>query len=412
MNGKERILCAISHREPDRVPVDLGSTPSSGISVYAYSRLAKALGVTGSRSRVYDVCQMLAQPEDWAIGRFKVDVVDIGRLFNTEDSGWRGFRLSDGAAAEYPVWFRPELMPDGSYVARLPDGEPAARMPSGATFFDQVIFPYIDGYPEDFRGLRAAMGKVHWSAFAHSPWDHAGEPGFWSDLRRRTLEFKNQTDKALVLVCGCNLFEWGTFLRRLDNFLMDLYTEPESVECLLDALLEIHLDTLRHVCESVGDLVDIVRFGDDLGLDSGPFFSPELYRRIFKPRHQALCDTVKKNSRMHTFLHSCGSIYKLVPDLIEAGFEILNPVQTNCADMEPERLKKEFGKDVVFWGGGVDTRNVLNRGTAQQVKDDVKRRLEIFMPGGGFVFSAIHNILSDVPPENILAMFDAVGEYA
>lgn len=412
MNGKERILCAISHREPDRVPLDLGATPSSGISVYAYRRLATALGLTDSHARVYDVCQMLAQPEDWVIDRFNIDVVDIGRLFNQADQDWHAFQLSDGTTAEYPAWFWPEQRPDGSFVARLPGGEEAARMPAGATFFDQTIFPYLDDYPDDFSGLRQAMAKVHWSAFAHSPWDRAGEPGFWSDLRRRTLAYKEQTDKALMLVCGCNLFEWGTFLRRLDNFLMDLYTEPEKVESLLDALLEIHLETLAHVCESVGDLVDIVRFGDDLGLDSGPFFAPELYRKLFKPRHRALCDYVKKHSRMHTFLHSCGSIYKLIPDLIDAGFEILNPVQTNCADMDPVRLKREFGRDIVFWGGGVDTRQVLNRGTVRQVKEDVKRRLEIFMPGGGFVFNPIHNILSDVPPENILAMFEAVEEFS
>jgi len=187
--------------------------------------------------------------------------------------------------------------------------------------------------------------------------------------------------------------------------------EPHKVEELLDALLEIHMVTLEKVCQSVGDVVDIIRFGDDLGIDNGPFISPESYRTLFKPRHRRLCDYVKKHSHMRTFLHSCGSIYDLIPDLIDAGFEILNPVQTNCANMEPEKLKKEFGKDITFWGGGVDTRNVLNSAKPEEVKQDVKKRLDIFAPGGGFVFNTVHNILPDVPPENIIAMFEAVDEF-
>ena len=175
--------------------------------------------------------------------------------------------------------------------------------------------------------------------------------------------------------------------------------------------MEKHLATLEKVCNAVGDVVDILRFGDDLGMDSGPFMSPEKYRNIFKPRHKMLCDYVHKNSSMKTFLHTCGSIYRLLPDLIDAGYDIVNPVQTTCREMEPEKLKKEFGKDITFWGGGSDTRHVLNRGNIQQVKEDVKRRLEVFAPGGGFVFNPIHNIMPDVPRENIVAMFEAIDEF-
>jgi len=245
----------------------------------------------------------------------------------------------------------------------------------------------------------------------HSPWDNAIRPDFWEQLRERTLTLRKQTDRAIMIVCGCNLFEWGTFLRRLDNFLMDLMMETQKVEALLDALMEIHLSTLDKVCRAVGDVADIIRFGDDLGIDHGPFMAPEVYRSLFKPRHTELCDFVQKNSQMHTFLHSCGSIYQLMPDLIEAGFEIINPVQTNCADMEPEKLKKEFGKDITFWGGGIDTRHVLNKANPSEIKDHVKRRLDIFTPGGGFVFNTVHNILPDVPPQNIIAMYEAIAEY-
>jgi uroporphyrinogen decarboxylase len=175
--------------------------------------------------------------------------------------------------------------------------------------------------------------------------------------------------------------------------------------------MEVHLATLDKVCSAVGDVVDVVRFGDDLGTDTGPFMAPATYRELFKPRHMQLCDYVHKHSGMKTFLHSCGSIYSLLPDLIECGFDVINPVQTACYQMEPERLKAEFGKDITFWGGGADTRKTLNHGTPQEVKDDVRRRMDILAPGGGFVFNTIHNILADVPPENVVAMFEAVAEY-
>ncbi len=411
MNSRERVLASLNHKEPDRVAVDLGSTPSSGISAIAYDNLKKHLSISGGHNRVYDIVQQVTQPEDSIIERFGIDVLDIGRMFNTEDSDWHETLLSNGGKAEYPIWFNPVKQSDGSYCAYHEDGTLIGKMPKGATFFDQTIFPYQDEYPGDYKKLPEAMGKVIWSALAHSPWDHANEPDFYQKLREKALYLKKNSDKALMIVCGCNLFEWGTFLRRMDNFLMDIYAEPEEVEGLLDALMEQHMATLEQVCKAVGDVADIIRFGDDLGMDNGPFMAPEVYRKLFKPRHKMLCDYVKKNSGMKTFLHSCGAIYKLIPDLIEAGYDILNPVQTSARDMEAARLKKEFGKDVTFWGGGCDTRHILNHGTVQQVKDDVKQRLEILAPGGGFVFNPIHNVLPDVPPENIVAMFEAIDEF-
>ncbi|HPA19845.1 MAG TPA: uroporphyrinogen decarboxylase family protein [Verrucomicrobiae bacterium] len=412
MTSRERVLAAIDHREPDRVPVDLGATPSSGISAMAYGRLKRHLGMRGGRTRIYDVVQQLAQPEDSVLDHFGVDVVDVGRMFNTGDGDWYDTEMADGQAAQYPVSFRPERNADGSYSARHPDGSVIARMPAAGAFFDQTCYPWLDGYPADIRAaLPDAWGRVLWAAFAHSPWDHAGEPDFWQALRARALELRRTSDRALMVVCGCNLFEWGTFLRRLDYFLMDLYEEPACVEALLDALMERHLAGLEKVCEAVGDVCDILRFGDDLGMDSGPFMPPEKYRRFFKPRHAKLCDYVHRHSKMRTFLHCCGSIHALLPDLIGAGFEVINPVQTNCRDMEPGRLKREFGRDICFWGGGCDTRTVLNRGTPDEVRAHVRERLEVFAPGGGFVFNTIHNILPEVPPANIVAMYEALAAF-
>lgn len=412
MNSRERILAAIEHREPDAVPIDLGATPSSGISAMAYGKLKQHIGIAGGQTRIYDVVQQLAQPEDVVLDHFGVDVVDIGRAFNTEDKDWYDITTADGQTAQYPAWFHPVPCDDGSWSARLADGVEIARMPAGGAFYDQSLFPWLDGYPADMAAaLPAAMGKVLWAALVHSPWDHAGEEGFWDDLRARAVALRESSDRAIMIVCGCNLFEWGTFLRRMDNFLMDLFVDETNVERLLDALMESHLATLEKVCAAVGDVCDILRFGDDLGIDSGPFMPPELYRKLFKPRHTKLCEYVHGNSNMKTFLHSCGSIYKIMPDLIEAGYDVINPVQTNCVDMEPERLKREFGKDICFWGGGCDTRGVLNRATPDEVKAHVRERLEILSPGGGFVFNTIHNILPEVPPENVVAMFEAVAEF-
>jgi uroporphyrinogen decarboxylase len=376
----------------------------------AYGRLKRHLSIHHGHTRVYDVVQQLAEPEEAILDRFGIDVLDIGRTFNTSDEDWRDTILCDGQAAQYPAWFRPERQSDGSWIARHGSGVEIARMPARGAFFDQTCFPWMDGYPDGLEGLDEAMGKVLWAALAHSPWDHAGEADFWDALRERALALRRSSGRALMVVCGCNLFEWGTFLRRLDNFLADLLLHPARVEELLDALTERHLATLEKVCAAVGDAVDVLRFGDDLGTEGGPFMSPATYRRLFKPRHAQLCDYVHRNSRMKTFLHSCGSVYGLMPDFIEAGYDVINPVQTSSRDMEPERLKREFGKHICFWGGGCDTRRVLNRGTPAEVRDDVRRRIDIFAPGGGFVFNTIHNILPEVPPENIVAMFGALQE--
>lgn len=411
MRGRQSVLDAIRHKEPQKLPIDLGATPSSGISAIAYNNLTSYLGLKDDQARVYDVVQQLAEPSQAIIDKFEISALDIGRSFNTDSDNWYPIELADGSPAFYPTWFKPRLNEDNAWLASNKSGLEIAKMPDGATFFDQIYFPYLDGYPSDYSKLPEAMDTVLWSALVHSPWDKADAADFWTRLREEALRLRATTDKALVIVAGCNLFEWGTFLRRMDNFLMDIYLEPAKVERLLDALLEIHLETLKNVCEAVGDVADIIRFGDDLGMDSGPFMAPEIYRKLFYPRHKKLCDYVHDNSNMHTFLHSCGSISMVLPHLIDAGFEIINPVQTNVKDMDPRYLKKEFGKDVTFWGGGADTRDTLNNKGVEEVKAHVRENIEILNRDGGFVFTAIHNIMPDVPPENIEAMFDVALEF-
>lgn len=412
MTSRERVLAAIAHQTPDRVPVDMGATPSSGISAIAYSNLLKHIGRADLPVQIYDVVQQLAQPDLSVIDRFGIDVIDIGRSFNSQPSDWHETTLANGDKALYPAWFKPVEQPNGAFHCYDTDNRRLlAMMPKGATFFDQSYFPYVDGYPDQYDSLDEEMSRVLWSCYAHSPWDHAADAGFWEQLRKNALHLRATTDKALMVVCGCNLFEWGTFLRRMDNFLMDLLCDPDQVERVLDELLKRHLATLEKVCAAVGDVADIIRFGDDLGMTTGPFMDTDTYKTLFKPRHKQLCDYVKSHSKMHTFIHSCGSISALMPDMIEAGIEIFNPVQTNSLHMEPEFLKKEFGQDCTFWGGGVETVGTLNSGTPAQIREQVLQRLEIMSEGGGFVFNTVHNILPDVPPANIIAMFDAVNEF-
>lgn len=410
MNSRERLLTAINHRQPDRIPVDLGATPSSGISAAAYHNLIKYLDLD-LKNHVYDVVQEVTQPEMELLDMFKVDILDIGRFFNNYESYWHPLELIKGVPGLYPKWFNPEKQADGSWLAAGPTGEKIGKMPNGATFFDQIIFPYVNGYPGNYNNIGHDMSRVSWGGFGFPPYDRINEKDFWKTLRETIQKERARTDRALLIGVGCNLFEWGTFLRRIDNFLMDLYMDPVNVHKLLDKLLEMHMEFLAKICNAVGDLVEVVKFGDDLGTNSGPFMPLEMYNEFFGPRHKIMCDYVKSNTSAHTMLHCCGGIYELIPGLINAGFEILNPVQINAFGMEPEILKKEFGKDLTFWGGGVNTQSVLNIATPQQVKDHVRRNIEIFSKDGGFVFNTVHNIMPDVPPQNIMAMFEVISEF-
>ncbi|MDD3217884.1 MAG: uroporphyrinogen decarboxylase family protein [Lachnospiraceae bacterium] len=414
MTSRERVMASINHKEPDELAMDLGSNVSAGISGVAYTNLKDYLGMSGGHTRIYDVVQQVAQPELEVLDLVGADVLDVGRVYNEKDSDWYDVTLCNGKTGQWPSWFKPVHMEDGSYNVYAADGTHIARMPKGGMCFDQMYFPYRNAFPDNYDNLDAEMGKVLWSAMVHAPWDHkadfATEEAFYEDLRKRCIELRGQTDRALMITCGCNLFEWGTFLRKMENYLMDTYLEPEKVIELNEQLMVRHLDMLKKVCDSVGDVVDILRFGDDLGMDTGMFMAREKYQELFKPYHTQLNDYVHTHSQMKTFLHSCGSIYPVMGDLIDAGYDIINPVQTTAKDMDPARLKQEFGKDITFWGGGCNTRRVLNYGSPEEVYEYSRKMIDIFYKDGGFVFNTEHNILPDVPPQNIMAMYKAVED--
>jgi uroporphyrinogen decarboxylase len=246
------------------------------------------------------VVQQIAQPRTTILDLYGVDVIDVGRAFDTGDEDWYDITLPQGIRVQFPCWFRPIPQAGGRWDAYTHDGTYVATMPVGATFFDQTVFPYLDGYPGSYADLPAAMGKVHWSALAHSPWDHAGEADFWQQLREKALALRARSDRAIMIVCGCNLFEWGTFLRRMDNFLADLAQDQAGAERLLDALLEQHLAT-REGLRSCRRRADILRFAM-AGTDR-TFMSPQLIASS-SSRFTILCDYVHQHSSMHTFLHS------------------------------------------------------------------------------------------------------------
>jgi uroporphyrinogen decarboxylase len=403
MNSRERIIASINHRQPDKVPVDLAGSTVTGISAIAYNNLKKLLGID-KPTRVFDVVQQLANVDLEIIDIFGVDALDINRVA-AESGDWYEVELADGSKAEYPEWYHPLKLPDGSWQTTDADGTVLSRMPAGAPFYDQMYYPYENGYPANFDNLKKDLNKISWVVHSHASNLNATE------LRDRLIKLRESTGKALVMSGGVKLLELGFFIRRMDNFLTDLLVDEEKLSQMLDVLVDMHLAGLEKKCNSLGDIVDVIRFGDDLGMKTGPFMDLDTFRRIFKPRYKILCDYVKKHSNMKIFLHSCGSIKQYIPDLIEVGFDILNPVQTNSRDMDPEDLKREFGNDIVFWGGGVDTASVINRGTPEEIRKDVLRRCEIFSKDGGFVFAPIHNILSEVPPRNIVAVYEAVKEF-
>ncbi len=405
MTGRERILTALNHKEPDKLPMDCGAMRSTGISGMSYNGLKKYLGVTGGSTKMYDVMQQLCIPEEWYLERFSIDAIDLARVFADNPDDWQDWKLPDGSPALLPTWMN-IVKEDDEWVCRDNDGEMLSHMPDGVTYFSQKYWPLAGKEKEDFSDLDLYMRKNAWAFMSDPLWKNADRPDFFTLLGQKAKELSRVTDRAVMMGFGGNLFENGQFLYRTDEFLVNLLIQPDNMDKMLDKLLEMHLETLEKVLDAVGNSIDIIMFGDDLGTQSAPMIDPDLYKRVFYPRHKKMFQMVKNRTDVKVFLHSCGSIKPFLPDLIDAGLDIINPVQTTAANMDPLELKREFGKDLAFWGGGVDTQHLLPNGTPEEIRADVRKNVEIFMKDGGFVFNQIHNIIMGVPPENIIAMYE------
>jgi uroporphyrinogen decarboxylase len=407
---RERVLAAIAHREPDWFPVDLGGMRSTGITAIAYGRLKRHLGIRTGHTFVYDVVQQLAQPEPEILEFAGSDVIDLGRAWLRDPADWTDWVLPDGSPAKVPSYvnFEPH---EGGWLVRGPGGQVIGDMPAGAFYLSQKMFPLQDwdGDPAVLEKLPDLMSQVTWSALPTAPFHKPLTGEHLADIRRKAKVLYETTDYAIMIGFGGNLLEWGEYLCRFDQFLVDLAENRRKAEALLDKLVGMHVENLEKVLDAVEGYVQIIQMGDDLGSQLATIISPKTYREVFKPRQKIIFERIRRRRGTHLFLHSCGAIADILPDLIEAGVEIINPVQTSARGMDPAALKRRFGKDLTFWGGGCDTQHVLPEATPEEVGNHVRERAEILGPGGGFVFCQVHNILPNVPPENVVAMYQAVN---
>jgi uroporphyrinogen decarboxylase len=393
VNHRERVIAAVRHQEPDRIPVDLGGMRSTGIMALAYASLKQHLGVTEGDIHVFDTMQQLAFVEEPVRQRFGCDVVilDHGLL-----AGWRDYALPDGTQAKICANFRTEPDGAGGEYALDGSGRRAWHRPATSLYFDPTYFPLADATSE------ADLDRTDWPVLTDET---------LTRLQNEARRLFEETDYAILGTFGGAFIEGGQGLRGWANFMMDLAGNQSFAEALLDRLLENHLRNVGLYLDAVGDFIQIIQMGGDLGTQSAPQIRPRMYYDVIQPRQKALW------SRIHdlvpdvaVFLHSCGSIYELIPGIIDAGCDVLNPVQISARGMDPERLKREFGEDLCFWGGGCDTQRVLPFGSPEEVYEHTRRNVETFKPGGGLVFCQVHNIQANVPPENVVAMYQAVRD--
>ncbi len=404
--SRQRVLHAVNHVQPDRVPIDFGSHRSSGIMAIAYRNLRRHLGLPDRPPRLYDLIQQLAIIDDDVLERFGVDTIELGRGFGGDESDWKPWRLPDGSDCLIPAEANIVKEGDG-WCVRSPGGRRIGVQRAGMLYFDQVFWPFVDGLPEDLSNLPDILAEVMWSV-CPPPAPPTVEP---ADFAEGAKTLRQSTDRAVVSLFGGNLLETSQFLCRNDNFFMMLAAEPKEAHRLLDRLVEMYLPRMEEFLGAAGSYVDVILFGDDLGMQTGPQISPAMYREFFKPRHSVLWHKAKELADVKVMLHCCGGVRPLLDDLIDAGLDAINPVQTSCEGMDPAGLKADFGDRLCLWGGGCDTQSVLPHASPEEIRSHVLERLEIFAPGGGFVFQQVHNIMADIPPENIVAMFDAIAEF-
>lgn len=408
MTSRERVLKAVNHQVPDRVPIDLGGCKASTIAAIAYDKLKRKLGLA-TPTRVIDARFMIAALEDEVLRRLHVDVVPLDLScvlpMSRPNKEWIPRQLFDGTKVLFPSGTRIGEDAAGNWLLLNEDGSPTSfQMPKGGYYFDDVSFNQGDRIdPKKFRPI-SDITDEHLELMR----------AYGGSLRRNT-------DYAIlgwgfgVCFLGLSLItdrSSNVTQALTDEWMMMLMTEKETCHEMMDRSVEATIKCLKLVNEAVGDCC----FGwgiaaDDSGTQRGEFVRPELWAEMLKPHYKKLCDWIHANTQWKVFLHSCGSIYNLIPHFIEAGIDILNPVQTSAANMDPVRLKQQFGDKLVFWGGGCDTQSVLGKATPAAIREHVKERLQIFSPGGGYVFNQIHNIQANVPAENIIAMFDAAHEF-
>lgn len=410
MTSRERVWKAVNFQPVDRVPIDLGGMKASGIGVKAYNRVKETLGIR-TPMRVWDPKFMIARVDEDIMRRFHLDVVplDVSSVVDDTrpDSEWNPMTLYEGATGLFPPGTTVGTDSEGNWVLLDEHGARTSyRMPREGFYFDDTSFdkPGMAIDPASFKPVEGFTDEQ------------------LQRMRDRAKFLHDNTEYALLGwgggVCFLGL---SLITNRLSNVTMGLpsewmvmlMTEKETCHEMMDKSVDASIRCLRQLQDAVGDYCFAWGIAaDDSGTQRSEFISPELWVEMIKPHYAKLCGWIHRHTKWKTFLHSCGSIYQLIPHMIDAGVDILNPVQTSAANMDPDRLMKEFGGKIVFWGGGCDTQRILSTATPDEVREHVRQRLRVFTQGGsGYIFNQVHNIQPNVPPENVIAMLDAARDY-
>jgi uroporphyrinogen decarboxylase len=377
-SSRDRVRATLAHREPDRVPFDLGGSRQTGIHVQAYARLRDALGLQARETRVADITQQLADVERDVLDAMGADVRYVAPR---------------GAST-----YHRELRDEGEYRTFVDEWGVGRRIPLRAGL-------YYDSYAPPLRG------EIGLEAVEAYRWPDAADPARYAGMEEEARRYVEEEGRAVQVGSICGGLTEGLFkLRGFEDGYMDLVGDPALARRIMERILEVKIAYWSRVLPLVAGHVDVVGEADDLGGQDRPLFAPATYRALVKPLHRELFAYLHAHTDARVFFHTCGAVRELIPDLIEAGVDILNPVQVSAAGMDTAGLKRDFGRDIVFWGGGVDTQRVLGAGTAEEVRSEVHRRVFDLAPGGAFIFAAVHNIQPNVPARNILAMREALRE--
>lgn len=372
LTSRQRVVRTLNRQPVDRLPIDLGSHMSTGISAFAYWNLREYLGLSTRNIWMPDVVQVLAYVDEDIRRRFHLDCILL-------EPRWpRPARWNPRGKYEFivPEGLKPEQNEQGEWIVR--QGSARMRMPEGGFFFDG-----------------------DWL----SNWSELDEDDALNLYAREAERIDKETDYATNFVGYSYGGGFGAFFGGIDRC-VNMLEEPDAVLAEHETLLQTYLRRLGKIIDRFGGCIQLITMADDMGTQDRPMCRPSLIERFSAPYIRRFCEFVHRNSDIKVFLHNCGSIKPLIPLLIDCGIDVLNPVQISAGNMDPAQLKDEFGDRIIFWGGGCDTQNILASGTPEQVAENVRRLVGIFKPGGGFVFNQVHNIMGDVPPANVVAMLD------
>ncbi|GAA0181481.1 uroporphyrinogen decarboxylase family protein [Clostridium sediminicola] len=399
ITSRERVRIGLNHREADMVPIDFGGMRSTGINAMAYNKLKKYLNIEGGVTKLYDVFQQLAEPEIEVLRIMNGDVVQLHRYepaFGINIGKWKNGKLMDGSDCIVPYDYNP-IRNKNNDSEIINNDKVIAKMPNGGLYFDVVHHPYENCQTKD------DIDKIP------IPEINATEIEFLKSEAKRLYE---RTSYSILGSFGGNILEAGQLDWGYEKFYMEMALNPDLIHYYLEKKTAAYLRDLEKYLAAVGEYIDVIQFGDDLGTQESLQVSLQMYRDIIKPYHAIQYEYVRNNyPTIKVFLHSCGAIYTIIPDLIDAGVQILNPVQLSANNMDAATLKREFGKELTFWGAGVSTQTTLASGSIEDIKREAKEMMEIFAPGGGFIFSQIHNIQANTSPQKIMAIYETAKQY-